>query len=77
VGKRPGWRTDRGMIYIQYGEPDDVERHPFDMDGFPYNAPWQVWRYYSTNREFVFVDRRGSNDYELQYPYDGEYWRRN
>ena len=77
VGKRPGWRTDRGMIYIQYGEPDDVERHPFDMDGFPYNAPWQVWRYYSTNREFVFVDRRGSNDFELQYPYDGEYWRRN
>jgi GWxTD domain-containing protein len=77
VGKRPGWRTDRGMIYIQYGEPDEVDRHPFDMDGFPYNAPWQVWRYYSTNREFVFVDRRGSSDFELQYPYDGEYWRRN
>jgi GWxTD domain-containing protein len=77
VGKRPGWRTDRGMIYIQYGEPDEVDRHPFDMDGFPYNAPWQVWHYYSNNREFVFVDRRGSSDYELQYPYDGEYWRRN
>jgi GWxTD domain-containing protein len=77
VGNRPGWRTDRGMIYIQYGEPDEVERHPFDMDGLPYNAPWQEWRYYSDNLRFVFVDRRGSGDYELQYPYDGEYWRRN
>jgi GWxTD domain-containing protein len=77
VGNRAGWRTDRGMIYIQYGEPDEVERHPFDMDGFPYNAPWQEWRYYSDNLRFVFVDRRGSGDYELQYPYDGEYWRRN
>ena len=74
---RPGWRTDRGRIYISHGEPDDVEWHPFDADGFPYNAPWQVWRYYAHNLEFVFVDRRGSGDYELQYPYDGEYWRRN
>ena len=47
------------------------------MDGYPYNGPWQVWRYYTSNLEFVFVDRRGAGDYELQYPYDGEYWRRN
>jgi GWxTD domain-containing protein len=77
VGDRPGWRTDRGMIYVRYGEPDEVEQHPFDMDDYPYNAPWQLWRYYATNLEFVFVDRRGSGDFELQYPYDGEYWRRN
>lgn len=77
VGDHAGWRTDRGMIYVQYGEPDEVEQHPFDMDGYPYNAPWQVWRYYSSNLEFVFVDERGSGDYELQYPYDGEYWKRN
>lgn len=77
VGDQAGWRTDRGMIYIRYGEPDEVEQHPFDMEGYPYNAPWQVWRYYQSNLEFVFVDNRGSGNYELQYPYDGEYWRRN
>lgn len=77
VGDKAGWRSDRGMIYVQYGEPDEVDEHPFDMGGYPYNAPWQVWRYYRNNLEFVFVDNRGSGDFELQYPYDGEYWRRN
>jgi GWxTD domain-containing protein len=24
----PGWRTDRGHIYIMYGPPDDIESHP-------------------------------------------------
>jgi len=70
-----GWRTDRGMIYIQFGEPDEVERHPFELDDNAYNAPWQVWYYYSADRRFVFVDRRGSGDYELQYPYDGDPWK--
>lgn len=76
VSNRPGWRSDRGMIYIRYGEPDEVERHPFDLDGYPYNAPWTVWRYFSNNLQFVFVDRRGGGDYDLQHPYDGEGWRR-
>lgn len=74
VGKRPGWRTDRGMIYIRYGEPDEVERHPFDLGGKPYNGPWQVWYYYNPSRRFVFVDDRGSGDYDLEYPYDGDPW---
>lgn len=76
VSIRPGWRTDRGMTYIRYGEPDEVERHPFDLDGYPYNAPWIVWRYFSRNLQFVFVDRRGSGDYDLQHPFDGQVWRR-
>lgn len=72
VGNQPGWRTDRGIIYIRFGEPDEVERHPFDMSSDQYNAPWQVWYYYAASRRFVFVDRRGNGDYELQYPYDGD-----
>src|SRR5579862_1780803 len=24
----PGWRTDRGRIYIFYGPPDEIESHP-------------------------------------------------
>lgn len=75
VGNIPGWRTDRGMVYISYGEPDEVERHPFDMDGQPYTGPWQVWYYYNPARRFVFVDSRVTGDYRLQYPYDGDPWK--
>src|SRR5262249_22148100 len=24
----PGWKTDRGRIYIMYGKPDEIESHP-------------------------------------------------
>lgn len=32
----PGWRTDRGRIYIVYGPPDEIESHP---SGGTYNRP--------------------------------------
>jgi len=63
-----GWRTDMGMVYIIYGEPDNVERHPFELD----QKPYQIWYYYSLSRTFGFVDEIGTGDYELQFPYDGK-----
>jgi GWxTD domain-containing protein len=63
----PGWRTDFGTVYIKYGEPDEVERFPFEIDSKPY----EIWHYYAQRRQFVFVDMRGNGSYELQYPYDG------
>jgi GWxTD domain-containing protein len=59
-----GWKTDRGMVYIIFGVPSNVERHPFDMDSKPY----EVWTYYEHNRQFVFVDATGFGDYRLQNP---------
>ncbi|TFH65773.1 MAG: GWxTD domain-containing protein [Candidatus Zixiibacteriota bacterium] len=67
---REGWGTDRGMVYIKYGEPDQIERHPFEMD----TKPSQIWYYYTQRRTFAFLDSRGDGDYQLQYPYDGD-WR--
>ncbi|MGB6075276.1 MAG: GWxTD domain-containing protein, partial [Candidatus Acidiferrales bacterium] len=32
----PGWKTDRGRIYLMWGKPDDVESHP---SGGPYTRP--------------------------------------
>lgn len=59
-----GWRTDMGMVYIRFGSPENIERHPFD-----YNAkPYEVWYYYQLNRQFVFVDETGFGDYRLRYP---------
>lgn len=59
-----GWKTDRGMIYIRFGAPDNVDRHPFDMN----TKPYEVWYYYELERQFVFVDETGFGDYRLRYP---------
>jgi len=70
VLRREGWRTDRGMIYIMYGAPDQIEDYPFELE----TKAYQVWYYYmsgSKAREFLFVDEWGNNDYILQFPYDG------
>jgi GWxTD domain-containing protein len=59
-----GWRTDRGMVYIVFGPPSNIERHPFDIDSKPY----EIWTYYNLNRNFIFVDYNGFGDYRLQNP---------
>jgi GWxTD domain-containing protein len=61
----PGWKTDRGMIYIQYGAPDLIESYPHNVDGPPY----EVWSYYNLRRRFVFVDYDGFGRYELYTPF--------
>jgi len=64
---KEGWETDMGMVYMIYGHPDEVEKHPFDRDV----RAFQRWYYYNENRVFLFMDR-GDGEYELQTPYDGK-----
>jgi GWxTD domain-containing protein len=59
-----GWKTDMGMVYIIFGVPSNIERHPFEIDSKPY----EIWTYYDQNREFVFIDATGFGDYRLQNP---------
>lgn len=59
-----GWETDLGMVYIIYGPPDDIERHPFELDSKPY----QIWYYYEQHWRFVFVDMNMFGDYRLVTP---------
>jgi GWxTD domain-containing protein len=59
-----GWRTDMGMVFILLGSPNNVERHPFDIDSKPY----EVWAYYDLNRQLVFIDETGFGDYRLLTP---------
>jgi len=60
----PGWRTDMGMVYVIFGLPDNVERHPYEMGSKPY----EIWDYYELNRQFIFVDESGFGDYHLITP---------
>ncbi len=66
---KSGWKTDFGMIYIKYGEPDEIDRHPYDKGSKAY----ETWHYYRLRprRAFTFVDD-GYGEYKLIYPYDGD-----
>lgn len=61
---REGWRSDMGMIYITFGPPSYVERHPLE----PNSRPYEIWDYYEINRTFIFVDQTGFGDYRLINP---------
>ena len=59
-----GWKSDMGMVFIRFGAPENVDRHPFDTDSKPY----EIWYYYQLNRKFIFEDLTGFGDYRLVYP---------
>ena len=75
----PGWKTDRGRIYITHGKPDDVESHPsggtcdrpIDQGGGTTSCfPYEVWRYRNIDgvgQEVLleFVDTSMSGEYHL------------
>ncbi len=66
-----GWRTDRGMVFIILGNPNNIDRHPFEYDSKPY----EVWEYYELNKSFVFLDETGFGDYRLITPLYGDFFR--
>ena len=50
----PGWKTDRGRVYIAYGPPGEIESHPSggmyqrpydEGGGFTSTFPFEIWRY--------------------------------
>jgi GWxTD domain-containing protein len=75
----PGWKTDRGRIYIIWGKPDEIESHPtggtYDRPmeeggGSTTTYPWETWRYrylegIQENVILEFVDPSGSGEYHL------------
>jgi GWxTD domain-containing protein len=60
---RKGYNTDRGRVYIFYGQPDDIERHPNEAEARPH----ELWTYNSLQGGvfFVFVQRSQGSDYQL------------
>lgn len=57
-----GWKSDRGRIYIKYGEPSEIlsESQPLGRD------PYIIWIYYQYNLEFIFTDSGGFGLYQLR-----------
>jgi GWxTD domain-containing protein len=54
---KEGWKSDRGRIYLIYGEPYLIDRYPSSLG----QRPFQVWTYPQIDQgvEFVFVDVSG------------------
>jgi GWxTD domain-containing protein len=75
----PGWKTDRGKIYIMWGPPDEIDAHPTGgtwdrpMDqggGSTTTYPYEDWRYrylegMGENVELEFVDPTSTGEYHL------------
>jgi len=75
----PGWKTDRGRMYIMWGPADEVESHPtggtYDRPmeeggGSTSTYPWETWRYrymegIGENVIWEFVDPSGSGEFRL------------
>jgi GWxTD domain-containing protein len=64
----PGWKSDRGHMYILYGPPDEIEAHPAST---PYH--FEIWQYQhlgklGDNVVFVFVDMTRKGDYRIASP---------
>jgi GWxTD domain-containing protein len=76
---KPGWKTDRGHIYISFGKPDSIDSHP---SGGAYNRPieegggststfpFEVWHYrylegVGDNIDIEFVDTCQCGDYHF------------
>jgi GWxTD domain-containing protein len=60
---RTGWKTDRGRVYLLYGEPTEIQRYPNQLDSRPY----EIWQYNGIEGGvfFVFADLTGFSDYQL------------
>ncbi len=67
-GWQDGWETDRGMVYILFGPPDQVERSNPSMAN---STLYQIWTYNRISKQFIFKDQNGFGDFRLDSPLNG------
>ncbi len=59
---RPGWKTDRGRVFVRYGKPGEI----YSQLQSGRAPPYQIWRYTSGRmRYYVFADRNNLGAYTL------------
>jgi len=75
VGGIPGWKTDRGRVFILLGPPKEIERdlNPSTSALTLSQGPKETWQYWNLpnprlpyNLEITFVDKFGTGNYMLQ-----------
>ncbi len=66
IKRSDGWNSDRGRVYITYGQPDQIESFPSQMG----QKPYEKWHYFrlanqSGGNYFYFVDETGYGNFRL------------
>lgn len=75
----PGWKSDRGRIYITHGPPDEIESHPSggsyqrpyeEGGGTTSTYPFEKWRYryiegIGNDVNIEFVDKSMTGEYRM------------
>jgi len=83
---KPGYKTDRGRIYLRFGKPDEIESHPAggsyqrepeEGGGSTSTYPFERWFYRNipgrAGAEIEFVDPTGSGEYRIaRNPFEKE-----
>ncbi|MCK9613631.1 MAG: GWxTD domain-containing protein [Bacteroidales bacterium] len=53
---KKGYETDRGRVYLAYGQPNTISKNYFEPSAYPY----EIWHYYALknqkNKKFVFYN---------------------
>lgn len=66
-GSKPGWLTDRGMIFILFGPPNDVEDFPMGITSE--DKPAEIWIYNNLPNKpelrLEFIDYSNTKDFRL------------
>jgi GWxTD domain-containing protein len=60
IGKGNGAKTDRGVVYIRFGKPEEIER-----SSSPQGQVMEIWSYSNPARKFTFVDKKGTGNFSL------------
>lgn len=82
----PGYKTDRGRIYLKWGKPDEIESHPsggsyqrasYEGGGSTSTYPFEKWWYRHlpgrSDVEIEFVDPTGTGEYRIaRNPFEKE-----
>ena len=61
---RPGWKSDRGRVFVTLGPPTDIIRRPIPSGSFPL----EIWVYDALGFEIVFEDKIGFGNYQIANP---------
>ncbi len=58
-----GWQSDRGHVFLKFGEPDQTVAYPINA-----RESFEIWTYENINRRFIFIDKDGAGRFVLLRP---------
>ena len=67
----PGWLTDRGMVFIVLGDPDQI--YETGNGDIAQRGRAQIWEYREHNLQLTFIDQTGFGRWRLTAPSENDF----